>query len=112
MSRTSRSTSNIDIAEKADLAEKEDVKKEIGDNDIRLKVTATFSYDPGRMYMPNGDPGYPPESEFDIEETDIFVNGILLKEDDFEKAFPLTYRFVNDIMENDSFSEEFNFDND
>ena len=36
------------------------------------QLTGTFKgsgyYDPGRMYMPNGDPGYPPSSEEDWED--------------------------------------------
>ena len=35
---------------------------------IAVEATATGYYDPGRMYMPNGDPGYPPEEGFDIDD--------------------------------------------
>lgn len=40
-------------------------------NELPLTVTFTYQYDPGRYYMPNGDPGYPPEESFDIE--DVYV---------------------------------------
>jgi hypothetical protein len=39
--------------------------------EIPLTVSFTYSYDPGRYYMPNGDPGYPPEESFDID--DIYI---------------------------------------
>lgn len=40
-------------------------------DEIELLVTFAYSYDPGRMYMPNGDPGYPPEESFDIEHVSL-----------------------------------------
>lgn len=40
-------------------------------NELHLTVTFSYYYDPGRYYMPNGDPGYPPEESFDIE--DVYV---------------------------------------
>lgn len=33
-------------------------------------------YDPGRDYMPNGDPGYPPEEDFICESFDCWVDDI------------------------------------
>jgi hypothetical protein len=35
---------------------------------IDVTAYADYYYDAGCMYMRNGDPGYPPESEFEIEE--------------------------------------------
>ena len=37
---------------------------------IDVTAYADYYYDSGRMYMSNGDPGYPPESEFTIEDVD------------------------------------------
>lgn len=34
--------------------------------EIELELDYSYSYRPGRMYMPNGDPGYPDESEAEI----------------------------------------------
>lgn len=37
-----------------------------------VNCECSYYYDPGRMYMPNGDPGYPPEESYDdIAITDI-----------------------------------------
>ena len=35
-----------------------------------VQAEATYSSTPGRMYMANGDPGYPDEEEFDIDSID------------------------------------------
>lgn len=43
------------------------------DIEYTVNVSADYYYDPGRMYMPNGDPGYPPESSIDnfkVEDVD------------------------------------------
>lgn len=40
------------------------------DYTVDVTAHADYYYDAGRMYMSNGDPGYPPESEFEIEEVD------------------------------------------
>lgn len=37
------------------------------DYTVDVKASADYYYDAGRMYMRNGDPGYPPESELTIE---------------------------------------------
>lgn len=44
--------------------------------DTELVVTGNYSLgEPGRMYLPNGDPGYPPEPpEFEIYE--ITIGGV------------------------------------
>lgn len=39
------------------------------DEQVDIYVKYSWYYDPGRMYMPNGDPGYPAESEIDIKES-------------------------------------------
>lgn len=36
-----------------------------------VNASATYSFRPGRMYMPNGDPGYPDEEDFEIEEFNV-----------------------------------------
>jgi hypothetical protein len=35
---------------------------------VNIYVRYNWYYDPGRSHMPNGDPGYPSESEIDIIE--------------------------------------------
>lgn len=47
---------------------------------IDVEAHATYEYDPGCMYMRNGDPGYPPESSFDIDSVDS--TWYLINEDD------------------------------
>lgn len=40
-------------------------------DEVELLVTYSYYYDPGRMYMPNGDPGYPSEESFDIHSVSL-----------------------------------------
>lgn len=47
---------------------------------VDVEAYATYEYDPGCMYMRNGDPGYPPESSFDIDSVDS--TWYLINEDD------------------------------
>ena len=37
---------------------------------VDVEASGSLIYSPGRMYMPNGDPGYPDESELTIEDID------------------------------------------
>ena len=37
---------------------------------VDVEASGSLIYAPGRMYMPNGDPGYPDESELTIEDID------------------------------------------
>lgn len=39
--------------------------------EIEFSANGTYYYDSGRMYMPNGDPGYPPEEDFDVDEVTL-----------------------------------------
>lgn len=41
------------------------------DETLDLYVRYNWYYDPGQMYMPNGDPGYPSESEINIQDYHI-----------------------------------------
>jgi len=34
---------------------------------VYVEAKANYSYDPGCMYLRNGDPGYPPEEDFSID---------------------------------------------
>ena len=36
------------------------------EQEFKLEIEFRYHYDPGRMYMPNGDPGYPSEETADI----------------------------------------------
>lgn len=47
---------------------------------IDVEATATAYHDPGFMYVKNGDPGYPPEDDFEIDEVD--ARWYLIDEDD------------------------------
>jgi hypothetical protein len=47
---------------------------------VQVHATAAYTYTAGRMYMDNGDPGYPPEDDFEI--TDI--DAVWLDENDKE----------------------------
>ncbi len=47
---------------------------------VHIQAKADYAYTPGRMYMNNGDPGYPPEDELII--TDI--DAVWLDENDNE----------------------------
>lgn len=49
-----------------------------------LSAEADWSYDAGRWWMPNGDPGYPPSEDFDI--TDVKVKWCRNKDTDEEVA--------------------------
>ena len=36
-----------------------------------VHATATYTFTKGRMYMPNGDPGYPDEEDFEVDDIDV-----------------------------------------
>lgn len=38
---------------------------------VDVEATASYYHDDGRMYMRNGDPGYPPDDDFEIDEVNI-----------------------------------------
>ena len=40
------------------------------DYTVDVTAHADYYYDAGRMYMRNGDPGYPPESDLNIEDVE------------------------------------------
>ena len=50
--------------------ENDDLEITVGDTTYSVDVSAkaNYWYQAGRMYMSNGDPGYPEESELEIEE--------------------------------------------
>ena len=50
----------------------DDLEITVGDTTYSVDVSAraNYWYQAGRMYMSNGDPGYPEESELEIEEID------------------------------------------
>lgn len=50
----------------------EDLELEVGDKfyKVYVEATADYYYSPGRMYMQNGDPGYPPDEDFEIEDVE------------------------------------------
>jgi hypothetical protein len=50
--------------------------------ELELAVNFTYYYDPGRYYMPNGDPGYPPEQSFEL------VSVKVLKSDNGSEELP------------------------
>ena len=50
----------------------DNLELEFEDKDYRVEVNATAVeyHEPGRMYLSNGDPGYPPEDEFELKSVD------------------------------------------
>ena len=50
----------------------DDLEFEYEDKFYSIECTAygTYAYDPGCMYMRNGDPGYPPEESLDVDEVE------------------------------------------
>lgn len=42
-----------------------------GDILLSFEIKANYAFEPGRMYLPNGDPGYPDYEEFDISSIKI-----------------------------------------
>lgn len=50
----------------------DDLELDVGEKTYKVSVeaTASYYYSPGRMYMRNGDPGYPEEEELEIESVD------------------------------------------
>lgn len=77
--------------------------------DIDLHATAYYHYTPGTMYRRNGDPGDPPETEFEIEYIEIeFIfneNGddVTSKYDEDEKFKALIDDAVNEALQNENF---------
>jgi len=45
---------------------------------ILLKITGTYSYDKGLRTMPNGDPGWPPSEDVEIEKVEMVDGSDLL----------------------------------
>lgn len=83
-----------------------------------------YTYDPGRMYMPNGDPGYPPDESYDdleVEDFDDVKVYKLLPDGDVEEVSETWYKenqllldtWLNDISYNLCESDViWNFEND
>ena len=63
---------------------------------IDVEATATAHHDPGCMYMKNGDPGYPPEDSFDIDEVD--AEWYLIDEDDDSETEVEKTEEMNDAL--------------
>lgn len=55
---------------------------EFEDKDYRVEVNAIAEeyHEPGRKYLSNGDPGYPPEDEFELKSVDS--NWYLITDED------------------------------
>ena len=41
---------------------------------VEYEAYGTWYHDPGCMYLKNGDPGYPPEDDMEVEEIHCFVS--------------------------------------
>ena len=62
---------------------------EVGDDFKEAHIEADFTFgSPGRMYMSNGDPGYPPEPD-EVEFLSVTVDGqpFELSADDCQRAY-------------------------
>lgn len=68
----------------------DDLELDVGDITYKVSVeaSASYYYSPGRMYMSNGDPGYPEESELEIE--DVSSTWYEVDEDGNEKEVTAT----------------------
>lgn len=62
---------------------------------VDVSVKANYWYQAGRMYMSNGDPGYPEESELEIEEIDAVWHDIA--EDGSDKIVEPTEEMTQEL---------------
>lgn len=88
---------------------------------IRVYGTAeaeyTYSFEKGRMYMPNGDPGYPDESETErTGDLDCWVDDICDEEGNTldtkltDEEFKLFENYMDSKVENESEDHDFSYD--
>lgn len=70
----------------------------IPENDFEVTFFARGSHyhDNGRMYMPNGDPGYPPEDEINID----YIEITSIKDDSDEEVLSKYSKEEIDALEN------------
>jgi len=66
-------------------------------------VEVNWYYDPGVWYLPNGDPGYPPESDEERIITYVTLGNYKFTEDELEKLASL----FSDAVEEYEFDEEY-----
>ena len=58
-------------AQDTDSPEVKRIKEEYGEVRVTVRYSVTYHYDPGCHTMRNGDPGWPPSSEIDIDEAEV-----------------------------------------
>lgn len=77
----------------------DDVQLEINNKWYRVDVEAeaSYYYSPGRMYMRNGDPGYPPDESFDID--DIYATWYEMIGDSEDEIEVTPTREMEDVLE-------------
>ena len=64
-----------------------------GNDDVEVWATYNWYYEPGRRYMPNGDPGYPDSSEVELLEFGTIS--------DDEQPEWLTFELVQKTLDNE-----------
>lgn len=75
------------------------------DYTVDVTAHADYYYDAGRMYMRNGDPGYPPESELTIEDVDaVWYDADGKKVDNVTEE--MTDALENALQEEDGWEED------
>lgn len=74
----------------------DDLELDVNDKTYRVAVEASTSYyfSPGRMYIPNGDPGYPDESDFELQGVNAIWYQYDEETDDETEVKPTTEREV------------------
>lgn len=72
---------------------------DVEDNEI-VCVCALYPGEPGRMYMPNGDPGHPPEpDECEIESATLGMDPVELMEEQVERVEEKAWDAARDVPE-------------
>lgn len=81
------------------------VQSSIGLIEYTVSCKADYYYDLGRMYMPNGDPGYPPEEGYDAltltdfdEYTVYDIDGNVISDDTF---YDVNRGMIEQVINND-----------
>ena len=64
---------------------------------VKVKAKANYYYDSGRMYMPNGDPGYPPEEDFEV--TDFEIYSVMDSYENTIEGFDVTEDFKDCVLD-------------
>jgi hypothetical protein len=80
-----------------------------GEDEIEVNVQYDWYYQPGRMYLSNGDPGYPDESEVEITDWDVVdeEKPEWLTDELVQEAFDKAEIELFDDEEDDDYDEDY-----